>query len=211
MEMVVQVHPNCTTRGFQDKQKPDGLRKVIFEVQPHYYLWVWTSKPPHLLEDLNLPLTTAIIKQRIYSIPFDNIFVLDIYYLSHWPISLPLSPQKLVSPYIPIPSHNCHIPTKATYLCLKLAIIERFDCVRSSVTGSPNLHKEEGCARFLLLHALYESNWPLKRRCFTQKSCFTSCAYELKNPIHSTLFKGLIELLLGTILVLYRLIPSWST
>lgn len=58
-------------------------------------------------------------KQRIYPIPFDNIFVLDIYYLFHWPISLPLSPQKLVSKYIPTPSPYDHVLTTATYLCLQ--------------------------------------------------------------------------------------------
>lgn len=133
MEMVIQVHPNCsnyvfTTRGrsrggalvpalVSGQTKLDGLRKVISEVWPHYYLKVWKSEPPHLLEDLNLPLTTAIknkgFTQCLLIIFLFWTFTICFIDLFHFH-SLPKNWY-----HIPTPSHNCQVPAKATYLCLQ--------------------------------------------------------------------------------------------
>lgn len=189
MEMVIQVHPNCsnyvfTTRGrsrggalvpalVSGQTKLDGLRKVISEVWPHYYLKVWKSEPPHLLEDLNLPLTTAIKNKGftqclliIFLFWTFTICFIDLFHFHSLRYHITSLPLPIIATFQQRPLTSVS----------RVAIIERFDCVRGSVTGSPNLHKEEGCTRFLFLQALSESNWPLMRHCFTQKSCFTSCA-----------------------------------
>lgn len=146
------------------------------KVWPHYYLKVWKSEPPHLLEDLNLPLTTAIknkgFTQCLLIIFLFWTFTICFIDLFHFH-SLPKNWYHITSLPLPIIATFQQRPLTSVS---RVAIIERFDCVGGSVTGSPNLHKEEGCTRFLFLQALSESNWPLMRHCFTQKSCFTSCA-----------------------------------